>query len=87
MNDSQKELVAIGASVTAHCMPCLEYHIGKALALDLSDEEIDQAIAIGQMVNRGATVKYDEFIKAQRKGKRQEDEGGRSGCGGGADAG
>ncbi len=25
-----KELIAIGASVTANCQPCLEYHVGKA---------------------------------------------------------
>ncbi len=74
MNDAEKELVAIGASVASHCMPCLEYHIEQALALDVPDEEIDEAIAVGQMVSRGATKKYGEFIRAIRVNKETLDD-------------
>ena len=29
MDNALKELTAIGASVTAHCQPCVTYHVGK----------------------------------------------------------
>ena len=29
MDDKTKELVAIGASVSAHCQPCVTYHVAK----------------------------------------------------------
>jgi AhpD family alkylhydroperoxidase len=56
MNDDEriKELIAIGASVGAHCQPCLEYHIAKARELGVSEEDIQAAIEIGFMVMEGA---------------------------------
>jgi AhpD family alkylhydroperoxidase len=32
MNDRIRELIAIGASITANCQPCLKYHVDKAMA-------------------------------------------------------
>ena len=57
-----KELIAIGASVTANCKPCLEYHVAKAKENGATDEEIAEAIAIAKMVRKGAGAKMDEFI-------------------------
>src|SRR5574342_71414 len=31
LNEKLKELVAVGASVTANCQPCLQHHVEKAL--------------------------------------------------------
>ena len=30
MDEKVKELIAVGASVGAHCQPCLTYHVVKA---------------------------------------------------------
>ncbi len=54
MDDKTKELIAIGASVAAHCQPCLAWHIGKAMELNLSEDDIRAAIEVGFMVNKGA---------------------------------
>ncbi len=54
MDERTKELIAIGTSVGAHCLPCLEYHVNKARELDVSDDEIREAIAIGHTVEKGA---------------------------------
>ncbi len=69
MTQAEKELILIGASAASHCMPCLDYHIEQALAWDVADEEIDEAIAVGQMVSRGGRKKDGEFSRAilQRK--------------------
>ena len=54
MKESMKELIAIGASVGAHCTPCLEYHIKAAISLGVNPDEIRQAIEIGHKVEKGA---------------------------------
>jgi AhpD family alkylhydroperoxidase len=54
MKESIKELIAIGASVSAHCQPCLEYHVQAAIGLSITPDEIRQAIEIGHKVEKGA---------------------------------
>lgn len=61
MDERTKELVAIGASVGAHCQPCLTYHVDKARELGLDDEEIRAAIETGHMVGKGAMSAMRKF--------------------------
>lgn len=56
-----KELIAVGASVTANCQPCLQYHVSKALQSGATNEEISQAIEIGKEVRKGAAFKLDKL--------------------------
>ena len=63
-----EELIAIGASITANCKPCLEYHATKARDNGASDEEIAKAVAIGKMVRKGAAAKMDLFIPSALAG-------------------
>jgi AhpD family alkylhydroperoxidase len=44
MKRKLEELIALGASVSAHCFPCFEYHLKQAKKLGLSDKEIHQAV-------------------------------------------
>ena len=62
MDAKLQELVAIGASITANCKPCLEYHVGRAKENGASDQEIAEAVAVGKIVRKGAGSKMDEFI-------------------------
>jgi len=61
MDERTKELIAIGASVGAHCQPCLTYHVEKARELGIDDEEIRQAIETGHMVEKGAMSSMKKF--------------------------
>lgn len=61
MDDKTKELIAIGASVGAHCQPCLTYHVEKARELGIADEEIRAAIETGHMVEKGAMSAMRKF--------------------------
>lgn len=61
MNEQTRELIAIGASVGAHCQPCLVYHMGKARDLGIDDEKIRAAIEIGHMVEKGAMKAMRNF--------------------------
>lgn len=64
MDKRTEELIAIGASVGAHCQPCLEYHIKAAQELNISPEEINQAIEIGHMIEKGAMSAMRKFSKS-----------------------
>jgi AhpD family alkylhydroperoxidase len=51
-----KELIAIAASLIAHCQGCLEGHIKKALKLGATREEIGEVIAIAIGVSAASVV-------------------------------
>jgi AhpD family alkylhydroperoxidase len=46
LNFKERELVAVGASVSAGCKPCTNYHLKKVREAGSSDEEIKQAIQV-----------------------------------------
>jgi len=49
MDVKTKEMIAIGASVIANCIPCIRYHFNKGREVDLTDAEIKVAIQVGKM--------------------------------------
>ncbi len=61
MDEKTKELIAIGAAITAHCQPCLTFHANKAREIGLTDEEIREAIAVGRLVEQGSMNAMREF--------------------------
>lgn len=61
MDERTKELIAIGASVGAHCQPCLTYHVEKAREMGISEEDIRAAIDTGHMVEKGAMSAMRKF--------------------------
>lgn len=64
IDDKIKELIAIGASVSANCHPCIKYHVNKARELAVEDGDIQQAVEVGQMVRKGAAGEMDKLISA-----------------------
>lgn len=61
MDELTKELIAIGASVGAHCQPCLTWHVEKAREMGIDDEEIRVAIETGHMVEKGTMSAMRKF--------------------------
>jgi len=61
MDTKTKMLIAVGASVTANCQPCLQYHVSKARESGAEDEQIAVAIAVAKAVRKGAASKMDAF--------------------------
>lgn len=62
MDALAKELIAIGASVSAHCQPCLDYHLGKARELGVNENDIEAAIGVGYMVEKGASTAMRSYV-------------------------
>ena len=69
MDTQTKELIAIGASVTANCVPCLRYHLKHARETGVDEEKIQAAISIGRMVRKSAAGKWDEEAEILLKSK------------------
>jgi AhpD family alkylhydroperoxidase len=61
IDDKTRELIAIGASITANCQPCLQYHMAQAQRLSADPQELTDAIEIGKQVRKGAGAKMDTF--------------------------
>ncbi len=78
-----KELIAVGASVTANCQPCLQYHGAKAREAGADEEEIAVAIAVAKAVRKGAAAKMDDFAAGIGAAVAEERTAGQ-GCGCGA---
>jgi AhpD family alkylhydroperoxidase len=55
-------LIAVGASVSANCQPCLQSTIAMALEPGANEQEIAEAIQVGQRVRKGAASKMDRFV-------------------------
>ena len=63
LDDKIKELIAIGASVSANCHPCVKHHTSKARDMKIDEAEIRQAIDVGKMVRKGAAGEMDELLE------------------------
>ena len=63
LEDKTIELIAVGASITAGCQPCLLHHVGKARQLGAQENEISEAIAVGKMVRGGGATEMDQFAE------------------------
>jgi len=81
LDNRMKELIAIGASITANCQPCLQYHVGKALESEADEQEITEAIEVGKMVRKGAASKMDKFALTLNQAVPSIATGSDEGCG------
>jgi AhpD family alkylhydroperoxidase len=57
-----KELIAIGASVSCNCHPCVKFHLEKAEKLGIEAKDIKEALKVGIMVRSGAAGQMDELL-------------------------
>ncbi len=55
-------LIAVGASVSANCQPCLQRTVRQAREAGLREDEIADAITIGKTVRKGAASAMDALI-------------------------
>lgn len=80
MNEQIKELIAIGASVASHCQPCLTFHLKTARELGAAEEDIKEAIEMGQMVEMGAKKAMMNHIRSEMDRNRQSETKQDGGC-------
>lgn len=54
LNQQVEELIALGAAIAAGCEPCFKFHFDKARKLGVSNQAMQQAVEIGDMVKRAS---------------------------------
>lgn len=64
MNDKLKELIAVGASVSANCQPCLQTHLDKAFEIGVDPMDVAEAVEVGKRVRKGAAARMDAFASS-----------------------
>ncbi len=74
-------LIAVGASVSANCQPCLERNVSTALKCGADLSQIYEAIDIGKKVRQGAATKMDAFIMSLSQEAPASVNGADCGCG------
>lgn len=66
LEQRDKELAAIGASIGANCEPCIEHHLAAGREAGLPQAELDAAVASAHAVRHEAvellTARVDEFL-------------------------
>ena len=50
MTEAVRELIAIGAAISASCEPCFKFHYDRARKLNVSGEAMREAVRIGEAV-------------------------------------
>ena len=84
LNERTMRLIAVGASITANCQPCLQTNVAKALENGIDEQEIAEAIEVGKMVRRGAASKMDKFASGLNQAAPLSVGAPEDGCGCGA---
>src|SRR5512132_1972220 len=68
LEQRDKELAAIGASLGCNCRPCIEHHIAAGREAGLSDAELADAVATARAVRNEAiellAARIDELLGA-----------------------
>ncbi|MBM4340130.1 MAG: hypothetical protein FJ110_11375 [Deltaproteobacteria bacterium] len=54
MDERTKVLICLGAANAANCIPCFEHYFGKARAVGLTLEQIQEAVDLASQVKKGA---------------------------------
>jgi AhpD family alkylhydroperoxidase len=66
LEQRDKELAAIGASIGSNCRPCIEHHLAAGRQAGLSEAELDDAVASAHAVRREAVAllaaRIDELL-------------------------
>ncbi|MGD0816884.1 MAG: carboxymuconolactone decarboxylase family protein [Methanomassiliicoccales archaeon] len=72
MDPRTKELVAIAASVAGHCQPCFRHHLSKAMELEISEEDIREAVSLAGRISGAGDQRMVEFVEnILKEGKKE----------------
>lgn len=66
MDEKTKELVALGASVAANCLPCFKYHYQQLKKLNVLEEEIEAAVEMALTVKKQPDKHMKDLIEKMK---------------------
>jgi alkylhydroperoxidase/carboxymuconolactone decarboxylase family protein YurZ len=71
MDERTRVLICIGAATAANCIPCFEYYFGKAEAVGLKTDEIQEAVDLASQVKKGAHMALKNVIRNKMGGEKE----------------
>jgi len=73
LNEVEKELAYLSASIASGCRPCTKYHLQKSRAIGISDDEIKIVIAAAISIRKNAASSIDSFAHAHSMAEKDEE--------------
>ncbi len=72
LSKKTKELIGLISSLVLRCDDCIEYHLNRCYEVEVSDEEIQEALSIGLVVGGSITIPHlrkavDKWIKMEKR--------------------
>jgi alkylhydroperoxidase/carboxymuconolactone decarboxylase family protein YurZ len=74
MEETCRVLIGLGAATAANCVPCFEHYYNKALAVTLNEQEIREAVDLGNQMKSGAQMAVRNSISEIMNRGRRNDE-------------
>ncbi len=74
MDEKQKILISIGSAIACNCIPCYEHYWLKAKQAGICEDDVLEAVAIGEKVKSGAAVVMKDTVDAIKKGEIPDDQ-------------
>jgi alkylhydroperoxidase/carboxymuconolactone decarboxylase family protein YurZ len=71
MDEKTRVLICIGAATAANCISCFEYYFGKAEAVGLKTDEIEEAVDLASQVKKGAHMAFRNSIRGKVGGEKE----------------
>jgi alkylhydroperoxidase/carboxymuconolactone decarboxylase family protein YurZ len=71
MDERTRILVCIGTATAANCIPCFEYYFGKAEAVGLKMDEIEEAVDLASQVKKGAHMAFRNSVRDKMGGDKK----------------
>lgn len=62
MDEKTKLLISIAAATASNCIPCFEHIYYKSKEMDVSWDEIQQAVDIGEKIKNGSSLAIKSVI-------------------------
>ena len=62
MDEKTKLLISVGAAVASNCISCFEHIYYKSRSMDISWDEIRQAVEVGEKVKNGSAFAMKSVI-------------------------
>lgn len=69
MDEKTQMLISVGAAVSSNCISCFEHIYYKSRGMDISWDEIRQAVDIGEKVKNGSAVAMKSVITEIQNGE------------------
>ena len=74
MDEKQTILTSIAAAIACNCIPCYEHYWMKAKRAGISNDEVLEAVAIGEKVKSGAAMSIKGTVNGILSGEIDEKE-------------